>query len=219
MDKCEIRAFEMLWHPMRNEYEHVTDKCQMPCVEPLKDISPDKMMAFDEFVRKKPSNCAVHCFKGDHLLERIWKRPEYYGRQFASVPFVTSPDFSVSPCMPLPVIGYNLFRAKRITQIWNSMGVRVVPTVIWANAETYDLCFEGLPTKSFLAVSSVGTVRDSLSRLMFVRGIREAIRRLVPVGLLFYGPLPRLDFTIEIPTWHFRRKICGCVSGYQQDLF
>jgi hypothetical protein len=77
----EIKAFEMLWHPMPDEYEHLTDRWQMPKIEPLRNINPTKMMAFDEYLRKQPSECGVHCFKGDYLLERIWKRPIYYGKK------------------------------------------------------------------------------------------------------------------------------------------
>lgn len=215
----EIKAFEMLWHPMPDEYEHLTDIWQMPKIEPLRNINPTMMMAFDEYVRKQPSECGVHCFKGDNLLERIWKRPIYYGKKFQSSLFVTSPDFSVSPCMPLPVLSYNLFRAKRVAQLWSDLGLHVLTTAIWANMETFDICFDGLPKKSFLAISSVGTVRDSLSRLMFLRGLKELIKRLDPVGLIFYGPIPRLDFEINIPIWHFERQTYGCIRGYQQDLF
>lgn len=215
----EIKAFEMLWHPMPDEYEHLTDRWQMPIIEPLQHITPTVMMAFDEYVRKRPQECAVHCFKGDYLLERIWKRPIYYGQKFKSSLFVVSPDFSVSPFMPLPVLGYNLFRAKRVAQIWHNMGLRVIPTVIWASAETFDLCFDGLPRKSFLAISSVGTIKDSLSRIMFSNGLQEVIKRLEPIGLLLYGPIPRLGFDVSVPVWHFCRQTYGFVRGYQQDLF
>ncbi len=219
MDIREIRTFEMLWHPLPDDHESVTDKWQMPIVAPVRGIVPHRMMAFDEFARKRPKDCAVHCFKGDHLLERAWQRPWYYAQRFQGTPFVIAPDFSASLQMPLFPLGYNLFRAKRMAQIWAQSGLVVVPPLIWATQDTYELCFDGLPLNSFVAVSTVGTINDSLARTLFPIGLREAIRRLRPIGIILYGPLPQLGFHIDIPVWHFNRQTYGLVKGYQEELF
>ena len=106
MDRREIEAFEALWHPVPNEYDRLTDKWQMPIVKAVRDIVPKKMMSFDEFARKRPQNCGAHCFKGDHLLERLWRRPAYYGEKLRHATFVAMPDFSASPLMPFLPLGY-----------------------------------------------------------------------------------------------------------------
>lgn len=219
MDRREIGAFEMLWHPVPHEYDRLTGRFQMPAVKAVRDIAPEKMMAFDEFARKRPPNCAAHCFKGDHILERLWCRPGYYGEKLKSASFVTMPDFSASPLMPLFPLGYNLFRAKRMAQLWTDMGIAVVPTPIWASPDTYDICFDGMPKGSLLAISTVGTIRDPLARAMFPHGLRETLSRLEPSGILLYGPAPRIGFSINIPVWHFDRKTYGFSVGYQEELF
>jgi hypothetical protein len=219
MDRSEIKAFEALWHPVPNEYDRLTDKWQMPIVNAVHNIIPEKMMSFDEFTRKRPQNCGAHCFKGDNLLERLWSRPTYYGEKLKSATFVTMPDYSASPLMSLFPLGYNLFRAKRMAQLWTDMGLVVVPTPIWASPDTYDLCFAGMPRHSFLAISTVGTIRDPIARAMFPNGLRETLTRLEPVGILHYGPMPRLGFAIDVPIWHFDRKTYGFSVGYQEELF
>lgn len=219
MDQREIKAFEALWHPVPNEYDRVTDKWQMPIVDPVSNIRPERMMAFDEFARKRPQVCAAHCFKGDHLLERAWRQPSRYARCLSRASFVTMPDFSASPLMPLFALGYNLFRAKRMAQLWTDMGLLVVPTPIWASAETYDICFDGMPKKSFLAISTVGTIRDPMVRATFPNGFRETLNRLEPLGIILYGPMPRLGYAVDVPVWHFDRKTYGFSFGYQEDLF
>ena len=59
---------------------------------------------------------------------------------------------------------------------------------------SYDWCFDGMPKGSTLAISSVGTAKRPDAHELFKNGLFEAVRRLNPKRLLFWGKIPEFDF-------------------------
>ena len=51
-----------------------------------------------------------------------------------------------------------------------------------------------MPENSTLAISSVGTAKRPESRELFKDGLFEAVQRLNPKRLLFWGEIPEFDF-------------------------
>lgn len=65
--------------------------------------------------------------------------------------------------------------------------MKVVPTLSWAGPDSYAFCFEGVPKRSTVAVSTVGVKRDAATLDIWRDGMAEAMRRLAPSRVLLYG--------------------------------
>lgn len=69
-----------------------------------------------------------------------------------------------------------------------------MPTLSWAQPESYAFCFEGVPRHSTVATSTVGVKGDAGALAVWMDGIRETMRRLKPSRVLFYGGDVGFDF-------------------------
>ena len=127
-------------------------------------------------------------------------------RPYAPTPTtLLSPDFSLYREWPLTLQLWNVYRNRWCGRFWQSQGFRVIPTVSWSTAASYDFCFLGIPRRGAVAVSAVGVrQQDPVARQLFVDGFREMVARLEPVLVLSYGRLPapcsELVETICYPT-------------------
>lgn len=84
-----------------------------------------------------------------------------------------------------------------------STGNDVIPAVGWMDEDSFEWCFDGLPERSSLAISTNGCKNEPLSRHIFFRGIEELFRRLNPTHLIICGKvldeLPASDKILYYP--------------------
>lgn len=139
---------------------------------------------------KDPKTAGIHFFLDDYQFARLWTRPEAYLTHLRNYGFVCSPDFSMYTDFPKAIQIYNCFRNHWLAAFWQLHGIKVVPTVMWSDEESFDWCFDGCPEDATVAVSSVGTQRAAEPKRLFLAGYDEMIRRLHPSTILFYGSLP-----------------------------
>lgn len=108
----------------------------------------------------------------------------------AGFDYVFQPDFSIFADMPFPVQLYNHYRKQWVSFCWEMNGLSVIPSIGWSDARSFDFCFRGLPVRSVVSVSSVGTQRNEQAKQMFLTGYAEMLKRLDPTQILFYGNIP-----------------------------
>jgi hypothetical protein len=66
--------------------------------------------------------------------------------------------------------------------------MQVIPSVNWSTEESYDFCFEGLPSGGTLAITTMEiSSKDKLGRQLFLAGFEEMLQRCEPDLLLVYG--------------------------------
>ena len=74
-------------------------------------------------------------------------------------------------------------------------GIKVIPTLQFADPESYKFCFDGILPGGVVATSNVGVVKDPEATKVFVDGMDEAIKRIQPEKILCYGvPMEDYDF-------------------------
>ena len=132
----------------------------------------------------------VHFFIDDYLFERAWNDPKRYAALLRAYPAVLTADFSMFIDYPKAVQIYNHWRKHQLGAYWQSLGIRVYPSICWSDHDSYDWCFDGEPVGGVIAVSSVGTQKSKESRRLFMDGYREALVRLKPEKILFFGDVP-----------------------------
>lgn len=88
----------------------------------------------------------------------------------------------------------------------------VIPTIGWSTPDSYEWCFDGEPTNSVVAVSSVGTQNNEEAKELFVLGYKEMVKRLEPETIIFYGSIPEecKENIVHIKAFHEKFKEARC---------
>lgn len=166
---------------------------QMPIIEGI-DYLPNDLIGFNYMLSSKEYEKGIHFFIDDYQFERIWNSPQTYIEKMAKFDCVLTPDFSLYTDMPKAMMIWNIYRSRMIGQMCQDMGLKVIPTVSWADADSFAFCFDGLPKKSTLAISTVGIMKSRESQKIFKQGCDEMIKRLQPKKIICYGLVPDYDF-------------------------
>lgn len=164
----------------------IAGKYEIPTLEAC-DFAPDELIGFNYAKTATNYNAGVHFFIDDYQFERVWTSPKKYMSTLAQFSCILTPDFSLYLDMPIAMMIWNVYRSRLLGQIAQDMGIRVIPTLVWADPRTYEFVFDGLPTNSTVAVSTVGVRRDPDAMAIWNDGMREAIDRLRPSQILLYG--------------------------------
>lgn len=138
---------------------------------------------------------ACHFFIDDYQFERLWTSPVRYLDALRGFQCVLTPDFSLYMDMPLPMMAWSRYRSQALGLYWQREGLKVVPTLTWAGPESFAFCFEGVPRRSTVAVSTVGVKNDGAALAVWHAGMAEAMRRLEPRRVLLYGGDVGFDFS------------------------
>lgn len=171
------------------------------------DVKPQSLQGFNyakSTSDKDKKGLGCHFFIDDYQFERLWTSPENYLDVLKGYDCVLTPDFSLYMDMPEPMQAWNRYRSQALGHWWQQQGLTVVPTLSWAQPETYAFAFAGVPKGGTVAVSSVGVTTDRNSRDVFVRGLTQALRQVRPSRLLWYGP--PLDVDIDVETLHYKNE-------------
>ena len=166
----------------------------IPLIEPLPaDFRADKLtwIPFNYAkTAKDRKNKGIHFFVDDYQFTRLWNRPDDYISLLTEFGAVCTPDFSLYTDTPKALQIYNHYRKHWLGAYWQMHGITVIPTICWSTPDSFDWCFDGEPTDSIVAVSSVGTQNKPDTMRAFERGYEEALKRLSPSQILWYGRCP-----------------------------
>lgn len=133
---------------------------------------------------------AVHFFLDDYQFNRVWTDPDKYIPMLQRFKYVLTPDFSLYTDFPKSLQIYNHYRKHWLGAYWQMHGINVIPTICWSDRDSFEWCFDGEPTQSVVAVSSVGTQNSKEKKQRFLDGYMGMARRLRPKQIIFYGEVP-----------------------------
>lgn len=167
-----------------HETDMTNDFWQMPVLQP-EDYIPERLIGFNYAKSSKEKNAGIHFYVDDYQFERVWSYPEKYVDILSKYECILTPDFSLYMDMPMPMKIWNIYRSRQIGAFYQSKGIKVIPTLSWAEPETYQFCFQGVPKGSVVSVSTVGVKHDAID--IWSGGMDEAIRQLEPSTVLEYG--------------------------------
>lgn len=171
--------------------ENVSDFWQMPIIK-NDNFIPSKLIGFNYAKTSKEKNVGIHFYLDDYQFERLWNNPEEYIDILKQYECILSPDFSLYMDMPMPMKIWNIYRSRLIGQYYQSQGIKVIPTLSWAEEETFEFCFEGIPKGSIVSISTIGVKKNKEALKIWRAGVDELIRRIEPSTILIYGG--KLDY-------------------------
>ena len=173
----------------------------------------DKMLRFCDWKEiKDPENYIAHFYYDDYKFISAWREPDKYIDRLRMFKAVVAPDFSLYTDFPITLQILSCYRRQWCAAYWQSLGIDVIPDVVWGEKESFRFCFDGIPKHSTVAVSTVGVKRDkewnNETDSLFRDGYNEMLKRLEPTAILFYGDMIEgLDGNIiKIPSFYDEKR-------------
>lgn len=189
-----------LYNPNR-----VDGKYQIPIIEKDNYI-PKEIIGFNYAKTNKEKNVGVHFYLDDYQFERIWNNPSDYLDILSEYECVFTPDFSLYMDMPMAMKLWNVYRSRLIGQFLQSYGIKVIPTISWAEQDTFEFCFDGILKGSIVSISTIGVKKDSESLNIWKNGVDEMIKKIKPSTILVYGGKIEYDYG-NIEVIYFDNKV------------
>ena len=147
----------------------------------------------------------IHFYIDDYKMEGLYYTPERSIHRIAQYKFVITPDYSLYRDMPKAVQLFNVFRSRWCGAFWQSKGITVIPNVSWGDSTTFEFCFDGIEEGSIVAVGTIGCKR---SKLAFMRGYNEMLKRIKPSTIICYGsPFEEMEGNIIPIDYNSTRRV------------
>ena len=181
------------------------DFWQMPIINNDNYI-PTDLIGFNYAKTSKNKNVGIHFYVDDYQFERLWNAPEKYVDVLMEYECILTPDFSLYMDMPMPMKIWNIYRSRQIGAYYQSKGIKVIPTISWAEAETFEFCFLGIPKGSIVSVSTIGVKQDKEALQIWKDGMQEMINQIEPSTILVYGGELEFDYG-DIQVIYFDNKV------------
>lgn len=178
---------------------------QMPILD-REDYIPEGLMGFNYALNSKDYSKGIHFYVDDYQFERIWNDPHKYIKVLADFDCVLTPDFSLYMDMPMSMKIWNVFRSRLVGQIMQDAGLTVIPTVSWAEPETFEFAFDGLPEGGVMSISTVGVKQSKDAFEVWKKGTEELIKRKRPSALLVYGGEVEFDYG-KTKVYYFKNEV------------
>ncbi len=199
------------------DYDSLTnDFWQMPIIRNNNYI-PKDLIGFNYAKTTKNKNAGVHFYIDDYQFERIWNYPEKYIDVLIEYDCILSPDFSLYMDMPMPMKIWNTYRSRQIGAYYQSKGITVIPTISWAEADTFNFCFKGIPKGSIVSISTIGVKRSKEALQIWRDGVTEMIRQIEPSAILIYGGKIDYDYG-DIETYYYDNKVTEKFKKEQENV-
>lgn len=178
---------------------------QMPIIK-NDNFIPEDIIGFNYAKTSKEKNVGIHFYLDDYQFERLWNKPEDYIEILKQYDCIFSPDFSLYMDMPMPMKIWNTYRSRQIGQYYQNQGIKVIPTLSWAEPETFEFCFEGIPQGSIISISTIGVKKNKEALKIWKDGVDELIKRIKPSTILIYGG--KLDYDYgDIKVLYYENKV------------
>jgi len=129
-------------------------------------------------------NSLIDMFVDDYRLEKFWNRLEYYVEKMRGAAYVMTPDFSMLYGMPTEMLQWQVYRNRLIGYVYEKNGLKVIPTVSWADQNSYSMSVKGIKKGSTIAVSNVGArhghqISKFLDGMNYVKDVIEPAQILI----------------------------------------
>lgn len=181
------------------------DFWQMPIINNDNCI-PSDLIGFNYAKSSDKKNTGIHFYLDDYQFERLWNNPQEYIEILKQYECILSPDFSLYLDMPMPMKIWNIYRSRQIGQFYQSQGIKVIPTLSWAEKETFEFAFKGIPKGSIVSVSTIGVKKNKEALQIWKDGMDAMINEIQPNTILVYGGELDYDYG-DIEVIYFENKV------------
>lgn len=188
---------------------------QMPVIH-NDGVVPNTLKGFNYALSSKEKDFGLHFFLDDYQFERLWRAPEQYLDILKEYKLVLSPDFSLYMNMPLAMKIWNVYRSRLLGHWWQEQGLIVIPTISWAEADTFSFCFDGIPKGSIVAVSTIGVKKKDDAFRIWKEGMDAMIEKIKPKIILVYGGELEYDYPEDTEVIYYKNEVTERMKNYKE---
>lgn len=205
-----MTSLEMRSNPlfMRNSFK-VTGRWDIPIIR-KQDISLEnvRLIAYSDTKNyDKPENtaCGVHFFIDDYRFIGIYNHPERSIIKLSQYSFLLAPDYSTYSDMNYWRQLESVAHSRWVGAYWQSMGLKVVPTMTWSDSRSYSFCNDGVEKGCVVAVGMIGCKHTKIG---FLRGYHAMLERVEPSAVICFGePFAEMQGNIIAVDYLNSRKV------------
>lgn len=205
MRSFEVRSKQTF---LRNEFD-MQGKYNIPLVKNshLEPVDID-LISFSD-IRKNDIDInkqkGVHFFIDDYRMENVYFNFDLALPRLSQYRFLATPDYSLYADMPKALHIFNVFRNRWCGAYWQSKGLKVIPTVSWAGASSFEYCFDGIENGSPVIVGMIGCKH---AKTHFLRGYNAMLERINPEYVIVLGtPFTEMKGNIIAVNYLSSRKV------------
>lgn len=188
-----------------SDENYTKDFWQMPIIK-NNNFIPTDLIGINYAKTNENKEVGIHFFVDDYQFERVWNYPEKYIDTFFEYDCIFSPDFSLYMDMPMSMKIWNVYRSRWIGAYYQSKGIKVIPTISWAESDTFEFCFKGIPQGSIVSISTIGVKKNKDALQIWKDGVTEMIKQIHPKTILVYGGELEYDYG-DINVVYFENKV------------
>ena len=205
-----MTSLEMRNDPLftRNEFK-TYGKWDIPVINkqdiPLDDV---RLIAYSDTRRNDRAEntaCGVHFFIDDYRFMGIYKNPERSIEKLSQYAFLLTPDYSTYSDMNYWRQLESVAHSRWVGAYWQSMGLKVVPTMTWSDSRSYTFCNDGVENGSVVAIGMIGCKRPKIE---FLRGYNNMLKTVEPSAVICFGePFKEMDGNLIVVGYRKSRKV------------
>ena len=192
---------------VRNEFKMV-GKYDLPIIHKDEfDLEKIKLYSYSntKYDDNRNKHKTIHFFIHDYRFESVYENAEYAVQKLKQYYALCSPDFSLYTDMPILLQMYNTFKNRWCGAYWQSLGIKVIPTISWSDKRSFEFCFDGVEKGSVVAISTHGNHK---CKEEFMLGYAKMLEILNPSAIICYGkPFPDMKGNLKIfPYNHYEHS-------------
>ncbi len=170
---------------IRNEFE-TEGKYQIPLIRKQDiDLNTINLIGYSDTKRDDKENAykTVHLFTYDQLFDKVYENAADLAKKLRQYYALLSPDFSMFTDMPKALQIYSVFKNRWCGAYWQSLGLRVIPTISWGDESSFEFCFDGVEQGATVAVCTY--YRENCEE-EFMLGYNRMLEVIKPQSILCY---------------------------------
>lgn len=185
---------------MLKDAEFDVNNFDIPFVNTPKDIKlPKKLVSYSKIGTSKiDKNTFIHFYQDDYVFDGfygLWNSLLYDHQtnkgfsldKLKDAGGIICPDYSLYGDFPEAQKIWNTYRSRSIGCFINMIGGVAVANFHANGPDSYKYCFGGIKKHDIVAVSTVGCLRSSADKELFLQDLEELIKRIEPKVIILYG--------------------------------
>lgn len=192
---------------LRNEFE-TCGEWELPLVKKQSlDLDSVELISYSDISDHDMNNLhkGVHFFVDDYRFESVYRNPERSLERLRKYRFVLTPDYSLYSEMNLWRQIESIGKSRWVGAYWQDKDLTVIPTISWAQSQSYRFCFGAVEKNSIVAVGMIGCKQN---RLAFMRGYNTMLEAIDPSAVIVFGtPFPEMEGNIIPVDYVSSRKV------------
>ena len=168
---------------------------KMPEIIDMKNTGiPKELISFAKLKSSKQKRGYIHFYIFDNVFANFIANVPAYLKYLSEYDGVITPDCTLAVGQLDYLQMTNTYFNRAVGVYLQQHGIPVIPTVRWSDESSFAYCFNGLPKKSILAVSTHGCIKTNEQKQMFREGLIKMIELLEPVDVIVHGYMPNSIF-------------------------